>query len=402
MLVASFPHHSVGPRCIVLLIVDCLPFSSRIISASKTAMALPTPDSFTKLKAICVCGQLTATLEVPTAALPLDLYFCHCSTCRHVSGTLCITALSNPEGSKLMEVHGKAKIYKTSLEIWRCFCGTCGTSVYEGSPDPKRTALCPGALEDAEGMWKFDSHTYVAATQDGGLRDWVPNDIAWEGWDQKSERVPEGTMFQKSMAKASISGLQKPLHARCHCGGVQFDITRPDENSWMAFSHWPDLLRPFHLGREASENHDDVKWWLRANDTKYLAGICACNSCRKASGFDVQPWAFIPRANIQQDGGRPMDFGMGTLRQYSSSLGSYRNFCGECGAMVFWHSDERPTLIDVSVGLLEAESGARAEEWLDWCTERVSFAECAQKKSLVMAVASGLREWGRQRNLQSA
>lgn len=85
---------------------------------------------------------------------------------------------------------------------------------------------------------------------------------------------------------------------------------------------------------------------------------------------------------------------MGTLKRYENVEGIWRDFCGTCGATCFWHSDERPDLIDVSVGLLEADTGARAEDWLDWCTERVSFEEHAQNRSLVSNLRKGLKAWG--------
>ena len=52
-------------------------------------------------------------------------------------------------------------------------------------------------------------------------------------------------------------------------------------------------------------------------------------------------------------------------------------------------------MIDISVGLLEEEGGgARAEGWLEWRTEGVSFAECALNKELVGMVVEGLGKWG--------
>jgi hypothetical protein len=49
----------------------------------------------------------------------------------------------------------------------------------------------------------------------------------------------------------------------------------------------------------------------------------------------------------------------------------------------------RPDLIDVSAGLFRAEEGARAEHWLEWWTERVSFSEEAGKGR-----TGGARAWG--------
>ena len=44
---------------------------------------------------------------------------------------------------------------------------------------------------------------------------------------------------------------------------------------------------------------------------------------------------------------------------------------------------------------MEAESGARAEEWLEWSRDEVSYAEYAQNKSLIESLNTGLKAWGR-------
>lgn len=80
------------------------------------------------------------------------------------------------------------------------------------------------------------------------------------------------------------------------------------------------------------------------------------------------------------------------MKRFESSLGVYREFCGTCGATVFWHCDERPGVVDVSVGLLRSVSGARAEDWLEWATGRVSFAEDALDKGLIDLLEIGLKD----------
>jgi hypothetical protein len=46
----------------------------------------------------------------------------------------------------------------------------------------------------------------------------------------------------------------------------------------------------------------------------------------------------------------------------------------------------------VAVGLLQAESGARAEEWLAWDAE-VSLGEEAVDRGLVRMLEEGLKSW---------
>ena len=89
---------------------------------------------------------------------------------------------------------------------------------------------------------------------------------------------------------------------------------------------------------------------------------------------------------------KPLDFAIASLRRYESSPGVYREFCDVCGASAFWHCEERPDLIDVSVGLLKSPSGARVEDWLDWETGRVSFKEEALDQELVIALERGLQK----------
>lgn len=185
---------------------------------------------------------------------------------------------------------------------------------------------------------------------------------------------------------------EEKLKAQCHCGGVKFYLTKPNASSKSVHSPFPDLMFPHHSG--ANKNPNNETWFLRDNDTKYMAGICTCKSCRLASGFEIQPWAFVPKCNIFQEDGWQMEYDMGTLKKYDSSPGIFREFCRVCGATVFWHCEERPGLVDVSVGLLDPAEGARVEGWLDWWTERVSFEELSVSRSLVGALEEGLKQWG--------
>ncbi|KAH7379057.1 Mss4-like protein [Cadophora sp. MPI-SDFR-AT-0126] len=158
-----------------------------------------------------------------------------------------------------------------------------------------------------------------------------------------------------------------------------------------------------HPGSKA-DNLEDEMWWIRGD--RYLAGTCACRSCRLASGFEIQEWTFVPKSNIffntQAGKNPPLDFAdegiKSVLKSYESSEGVVREFCGKCGATVFWRK-WRSELIDVSVGLLEAEEGARAEKWLEWWTERVSFEEgaVAHGRSLVDGLQKGIAAWGGKR-----
>lgn len=242
---------------------------------------------------------------------------------------------------------------------------------------------------------------WIEGTLDGGISVWL-NEI--EDTDGKKrplkrwlfndgegdELIPEGAM-QKLPPRERSKEQDEKLQAGCRCGGVKFHITRPNEASKKAESPYSDLIVPYHSA--SSANPKNEPWFLRSNNTKYLAGLCTCTPCRANSGWEIQPWAFVPKCNIFKDDGTPLDFDLGTLKRYQSSEGVMREFCKVCGATVFWHCDERPDVIDVSVGILDPGEGARAEYWLDWWTDRVSFSELAVSKSLVKSLEEGLKGW---------
>jgi hypothetical protein len=79
------------------------------------------------------------------------------------------------------------------------------------------------------------------------------------------------------------------------------------------------------------------------------------------------------------------------MKAYKSSEGVDRTFCGTCGAIVTYRCDDRPSSVDVAVGLLEADSGVRAEEWLEWRTHRLAFEEDCKWENFLHGIKEGLR-----------
>lgn len=303
--------------------------------------------------------------------------------------------------------------YKSSPKLTRYFCPSCGSPMFIHTINDDSWSLCSGVVDRVVGheqvsclsLERIMQHEFVGDTTDGGLAvclgdlDTNPVPLFLQGPDGtslKSADITPETMLQgedpHASENVSESNTPNTLQAGCHCGGVSFHVTRPDPASKACSSPWPDLLVPYHSS--SSDNPEDIKWWLRAHDSKYLAGTCACRSCRLGSGSPIQAWAFIPKANVFQLDGKPLDYRMGSLKQYESSKDIFREFCGGCGATVFWHCLERPDLVDVSVGLLRANEGARASHWLDWWTERVSFIEDALDKTLINHLEARLKNIG--------
>lgn len=249
-------------------------------------------------------------------------------------------------------------------------------------------------------------------TIDGGLAPWLS--------------IPkiEGRTQVRTLFHVEPSCQATP--AICQCGKVQLQISRPqdiftDGDAQHPCAPYLDLIYPFtSTPKSTLDNPADEKWYLRHDNTQYLAGTCACRSCRLITGYEIQTWAFIPRAAIRisvansppsspfsseyrppdPDSYLPLDFEelnrrpANPLRSFESSPGVLREFCPGCGATVFWHAKARPDLIDVSAGLSHASEGARAKNLLGWWRDRCSFAEDAglDRTGWVKGWAEGLIE----------
>ncbi|KAF2269571.1 hypothetical protein CC78DRAFT_434668, partial [Lojkania enalia] len=347
----------------------------------------------------CLCSAAKHKFLVPSDALPLPTNLCNCNISRRISGTLLTSYIniSHYDGVPTPELTVLTP-YKSSEILTRYFCSICGTQMYLEYNHDGHFEAATGTLQvdNTDGIIDFRSHMWIEDTLDGGASDFIIelNGRALKRYAQEhSHSIEVALDLQRPAVSESHGNQHRKVHAHCHCNGVQFYIDYPNDASKAAVSPWPDLLIPFHTGK--SSNLSNYAWWLPRQD-RYLAGTCSCNTCRQASGFDITFWAFIPTCNISQDleGTRPFTRKSywGTMKSFQSSEGVTRTFCGRCGANVFW--DGRDSLIDVSVGLLDAPSGARAEELLAWWAGRVSFEEDALNQGLIRGLESGLKAWG--------
>ena len=346
----------------------------------------------------------------------ISIAMCHCNSCRHVTGELFVSYMPVRAVTDL-DLSGTSR-YTTADGWTRLFCPTCGCHVLrmQGSGELVEWEVATGVLtgpevpasSHADGILKarYKAHVRTPDTGDGGSSVWLA-DVGGHQMETLS-----GSHEDRDGATPPPEHPSGTLPAFCACGTVAFHITRPDTTSLLPSSYLPDLTHAYcSTDPSIVANSNDIKWWLRP-DGKYLAGTCACRSCRLVSGFEIQTWAFVPRSNIviRVPSGEsriivPLDFNTlpeGILKSYISSPDVVREFCGKCGATVFWGGRLRPELIDVSVGLLNGE-GARAGAWLDWWTERVSFSEDAETgrrgpearraRELVSALERGLKAW---------
>lgn len=169
------------------------------------------------------------------------------------------------------------------------------------------------------------------------------------------ETVDGESMSEKELSqlaskdKNSVPQAQE-LPARCHCGTIDLKIARPELKDAERYA------------------------WLFANNTKYMGKFCVCRACRLGCGFPMQSWTYVPPQRILRSDGEAVDFGVRDTNVqgfsiYNSSERVRWYFCGTCGATVLYRRDDRPDFINVGVGVLRAETGALAKEWVEWSGE---------------------------------
>ncbi|KAJ8129885.1 hypothetical protein O1611_g3743 [Lasiodiplodia mahajangana] len=415
-----------------------------------------------KLSISCHCGAAKQIVHLRDKLpnTPQDIDLCHCYACRHNTGLLCVSyaGIERPDS-----IQGLVEYRSTTKTITRFFCATCGCHVFwrreitlgdssnaeigddvsQGDWWAVATGVIEGSEEesgenDSEVPIRYAKHINTAGTKDGGLSPFIQS-IEGSREVEVAEALGASLSSILTPTKTKESSEGEVLNAFCHCKTVRFHITRPNAASKLPRSNFADLIVPYKTGSPQIQNPEDDKWWLRPGldsavkgskslpgeelgPRRYLAGTCACRSCRLISGFEIQTWAFVPRANIffhldkttsgasEEANIVPLDFEAlppNILRSYESREGVRREFCSHCGATVFWRDRWRPELIDVSVGLLDAAEGARADTWLDWWTGRVSFAEDAglgktgetarRAICLIDSLEEGLKRWGEER-----
>ena len=80
----------------------------------------------------CFCGRV----RYRVAGEPLGSAICHCVSCRRTSGAQSVAWLTFPH-RKFSFVHGEPADYRSSDEVSRTFCQSCGTSLtYRHDEEP--------------------------------------------------------------------------------------------------------------------------------------------------------------------------------------------------------------------------------------------------------------------------
>jgi hypothetical protein len=342
----------------------------------------------------CLCGVISVPATILAEPnLPLSTGICHCNSCRYTTGSLG-AAFPPLNSSPPQDTLSKLTAYHSSDDVVRYFCSRCGCHCFCCVLSDKQWFCLGGIIEAGpsaklnrswpKDMIKISSHRHVLDTLDGGITPILLNlnDRSIPTWSGAPQDDPQADAFDLSHAsilelpRKSISTVQKPkddsyLEANCHCGGVSLLIKRANY--------------------AVDPSSQDPARYFSSDGKKYLTYFCTCRSCRLSTGVSMLAWSLVPPENIfnakaptTSGDYQPIAFGYPvtestnpglSLEHYWSSPDVCRSFCGSCGATVSYWCGQRPTELDLTVGILRGEEGSMARQWLEWKWGRCSFTE---------------------------
>lgn len=105
----------------------------------------------------CHCGAIRFKAEKETFWVGA----CYCIDCRKISGApYMVWAMYDTDSIKMIK--GEPKIYPSSENVNRSFCGMCGSSLsYQYKDKPEKIGLPIGIFDDAENF-KLKKHIWVS------------------------------------------------------------------------------------------------------------------------------------------------------------------------------------------------------------------------------------------------
>ncbi|KAI0553211.1 Mss4-like protein [Xylaria curta] len=362
------------------------------MTTSKSEEEKGEEDDTLELVAHCLCKAQRFTAQVPRSSLPLKAAYCHCTSCRRVTGALHSTYVPWPGSAADILESSSLRRYAYAPHLTLFSCSVCSSNMFVEKTDvndPPSYGAQTGVLTniDLPDLINITNHVFLGDTLDDGASPWLcdankdgSRPRLWRGARGQSQELSSTDHHHWPAAGLSHRPSEDTdIPVRCHCGGVDLVLHRP--------------MADFAAARERSE---ELPWFVDPVSKKSRAAFDACDSCRLWSGSDIFYWTFVllhhlafpapksdsdsppqiqPHANFPESSLElktavssvdKRDPRWGTLTFYESSPDVQRYFCSKCAACVFYASDDRPEMVDLAIGLLDSGDGSRAESLLAW------------------------------------
>ncbi len=95
---------------------------------------------------------------------------------------------------------------------------------------------------------------------------------------------------------------------------------------------------------------------------------CHCKDCRRAAGAPFITWMTLKSGDFAYTAGAP--------KEYESSSGVRRGFCGSCGTTLAYRGATHPEEIDISAAALDDPEAVTPDDHL-WIGSKLSWIELA-------------------------
>jgi hypothetical protein len=152
--------------------------SQQIAPHNRFTDTMPTTDDAISLTASCLCRAHVYSTTVPCSSLPLSAHICHCTTCRHITGSLYSSSTYWPDPPSSLDL-STLKRFSFTKAVDALSCPTCSSSMFFVFPgDDTKLGVLTGVLSNVDGeLIQFGGSGggmgFVRDTMDGGASPWL-------------------------------------------------------------------------------------------------------------------------------------------------------------------------------------------------------------------------------------
>jgi hypothetical protein len=103
----------------------------------------------------CLCGRV----EFHVSSEPLWVAYCHCASCRRHTASA-VAVFAGFDERSVQFTRGEPQVYESSPDVWRSFCGTCGSPIsYRSKRFPGEVHFYVGVMDQPD-RYEPTAHVY--------------------------------------------------------------------------------------------------------------------------------------------------------------------------------------------------------------------------------------------------